>query len=193
MALLDIVRVPDPMLRERAKKVAKVTPAIQKLLDDMAQTMREAKGVGLAGPQVGVLQRVVVVEVEKNEEDPNMQYGSYQLVNPEIVKLSRDMEEGVEGCLSIPGYTGDVERHVTVELKALDHSGKPIKLKARGYLARVFQHEIDHLDGILFIDKMGTIAKLSSRGMLKEFEQDFKKCQLYAACACIAMPAHFAV
>lgn len=158
--MLDIVKVPDPILRQRAKKVAKVTPAVQKLLDDMAETMREAPGVGLAAPQVGVLQRLIVVDVQPDEEEPEAQSGFFQLVNPEIMKASRDMEEGPEGCLSIPGYQGDIERHVWVEVRALDHSGKPFRMKARGYLARVIQHEIDHLDGILFLDRLKSADKL---------------------------------
>ncbi len=172
MALLDIVLVPDPMLRERGKKVAKITPAMQRLLDDMAETMRDARGVGLAGPQVGVLQRIIVVEVPKDEEDPKMQYGFYQLVNPEIVKVSRELEEGVEGCLSIPGYTGDVERHASIELKGFDRNGKPIKVKARGYLARVFQHEIDHLDGVLYLDRLKSADKLHKLPPQEEMQDE---------------------
>src|SRR5438067_10923721 len=105
MAIIDIVKVPDPVLREKAKKVSKVTPAIQKLLADMTETMRTAPGIGLAGPQVAALQRLIVVEVLKDEEYPDMQFGFFQLVNPEIVRISKEIEEGVEGCLSIPGYT----------------------------------------------------------------------------------------
>ncbi len=160
MAILDIVMVPDPVLREKAKKVSKVTPAIQRLLDDMTETMRAAPGIGLAGPQVAVLQRLVVIEVLKDEEYPDMQYGFFQLVNPEIVRISKELEDGVEGCLSIPGYTGDVERFAAVEVRALDRAGKPVKIKARGFLARVFQHEIDHLDGVLYLDRLTGPEKL---------------------------------
>ena len=160
MAILEIVKVPAPVLRQKAKKVPKVTPAVQKLLDDMAETMRAAPGVGLAGPQVGILQRVIVVEVHKDEQDPDLQYGFYQVVNPEIVRVSREIEEGQEGCLSIPGYIGDVDRAFTVEVRGVDRSGKPLKVKARGFLARVFQHEVDHLDGILFLDRLASPDKL---------------------------------
>jgi peptide deformylase len=160
MAILDIVKVPHPVLREKAKKVAKVTPSIQRLLDDMAETMRVAPGVGLAGPQVGILQRVIVVEVPKDDEYPDLQYGFYQVVNPEIVRVSRDKVEGLEGCLSVPGYIADIERAVGVEVRGLDRNGKPLKVKARDYLARVFQHEIDHLDGILFLDRLASPDKL---------------------------------
>src|SRR5512143_934639 len=109
--MLEIVKVPAPVLRQKAKKVPKVTPAVQKLLDDMAETMRAAPGVGLAAPQVGVLQRVIVVEVQADEEEPEAQSGFFRLVNPEIMKASKEMEEGPEGCLSIPGYQGDIVRH----------------------------------------------------------------------------------
>ena len=160
MAILEIVMVPDPVLRAKAKKVSKVTPAIQKLLDDMTDTMREAPGIGLAAPQVGALQRLIVVEVLNDEEYPDMQVGFYQLVNPEIVRISKDVEEGLEGCLSIPGYTADVERFVAVEVRALDRSGKPVKIKAHGFLARVLQHEIDHLDGVLYLDRLTGPDKL---------------------------------
>jgi peptide deformylase len=158
--MLEIVTVPNPVLRQKAKKVSRLTPAIQKLLDDMTETMRQAPGIGLAGPQVGALQRVIVVEVLKDDEYPDMQYGFYQLVNPEIVRISNDVEEGLEGCLSIPGYTADVERFVAVEVRALDRSGKPVKIKARGFLARVLQHEIDHLDGVLYLDRLTSPEKL---------------------------------
>ena len=160
MAILEIVMVPDPVLREKAKKVSKVTPAIQKLLDDMTDTMREAPGIGLAANQVGALQRLIVVEVLNDEEYPDMQVGFYQLVNPEIVRISKDVEEGVEGCLSIPGYTADVERFVAIEVRAVNRSGKPVKIKARGFLARVLQHEIDHLDGVLYLDRLTSPDKL---------------------------------
>jgi peptide deformylase len=160
MAILEIVTVPDPVLREKAKKVSKVTAAVQKLLDDMAETMQQAPGIGLAGPQVRVLQRVIVVDVAKDEEHPDMQYGFFQLVNPEIVRVSREREEAPEGCLSIPGYTGEVERALAVEVRGLDRSGKPVKIKARGFLARVFQHEIDHLDGVLYLDRLTGPEKL---------------------------------
>src|SRR5713226_9163654 len=135
MAILDIVLVPDPVLREKAKKVSRVTVAVQRLLDDMAETLRQAPGVGLAGPQVRVLQRVIVVEVPKDEEHPDAQYGFFQLVNPEIVRVSQEREEAPEGCLSLPGYTGDVERASAVEVRGMDRSGKPVKINARGFLA----------------------------------------------------------
>ena len=160
MALREIKLVPDPILRQKAKKVPKVTPAIQKLLDDMAETMRDVKGVGIAGPPVGVLQRVLVVEVLPDEEHPELQTGFYQLVNPEIVGVSHELEEGREGCLSIPGYAGDVERAAAIEMKALDRNGKLIKIRAHGFMARALQHEVDHLDGVLYLDRLKSRDKL---------------------------------
>ncbi len=160
MALREILVVPHPILRQKSKKVAKVTPAVQKLLDELTETMRKAPGVGLAAPQIGVLQRVIVVEVKKDEEHPDWQYGFYPVVNPEIIRLSSETEEGSEGCLSIPGYVGDVERAAAVEVKGWDRHGKSIKVKARGFLARVFQHEIDHLDGVLYLDRLKSPDKL---------------------------------
>ncbi len=174
MAIREIVVVPDPVLRQKAKKVAKVTPAIQKLIDDMTETMRAASGVGLAAPQLGVLQRVIVVEVLKDEENPDLQYGFYQMANPEIVQVSREIEEGSEGCLSVPGYTGDVERYAAVEVKGLARNGKPIKVRARDYLARVFQHEIDHLDGILYLDRLQSPDKLHKLPAKEKMQDETK-------------------
>jgi peptide deformylase len=168
MAVREIKLVPDPILRQKAKKVTKVTPAVQKLIDDMTETMRDANGVGLAAPQVGILQRILVVEVKRDEQHPDIQEGFYQLVNPEITGVSKELEEGREGCLSIPGYVGDLERHVAVEVKALDRHGKPVKIRAYGYLARVLQHEVDHLEGILYLDRLKSPDKLYE---LKEDEQ----------------------
>ncbi len=118
----------------------------------MIETMREAPGVGLAAPQVGVGLRVIVVETPEDEEDP--QGGTQlQLINPEILKMDGE-QIGEEGCLSIPGYVGIIKRAENVTVKALNRKGKEVKVKARGYLARVLQHEIDHVDGILFTDRL---------------------------------------
>ena len=149
----EIRKIGDPVLRRKAKKVEKVSKDTQKLIDDMLETMRAAHGMGLAAPQVGVSQRVAVVELEQKEENP----GSgvvYALVNPEIIKQSDETWENQEGCLSIPGWRGDVERPMHITIKALDRSGNRIKLDLEGWVARAVQHEIDHLDGIMFIDKL---------------------------------------
>lgn len=152
----EIRKIGDPVLRKKAKKVEKVSKDTQKLLDDMIATMRKAKGMGLAAPQVGISQRIAVVEVEK--EDAGQVDASetvlYQLINPEVVKQSEDTWEHQEGCLSIPGWRGDVERPNKIVVRALDRDGNRIKIEAEGMLARALMHEIDHLDGVLYIDKL---------------------------------------
>ena len=149
----------NPTLRRKSKKVKKVTPAIQTLIDNMAETMRAAPGMGLSAIQVGVPLRVVIAEIPENEEDP--QSGKlYALINPEIVRASREVEEMEEGCLSIPGYVGFIKRPVAVTVKGLNRRGKPVRIEARGLLARVLQHEIDHTEGILFPNRLESPAKL---------------------------------
>lgn len=162
MAIRKIVTIHDgnPILRQKAKRVRRVTPAIQQLMDDMVETMRDAPGVGLSGPQVNVPLRVIVAEVPKDFEDPEAGTWLYTLANPEIVRRSREVEEGEEGCLSIPGLYGYVERPVAVTVSGLNRNGRRIRIKAEGFLARVLQHEIDHLDGILFIDHITDPGKL---------------------------------
>jgi peptide deformylase len=126
---------------------------LRTLAEEMAETMRSARGVGLAAPQVGILERVIVVETPEDEDEP----GSgrfYAVVNPEIGRASEEQVDGIEGCLSIPGYVGEVTRHETITLKGQDLRGRRIRIKAQGFLARVFQHEIDHLEGVLFIDQL---------------------------------------
>lgn len=145
MAVLPIRTFGDPALRERAREVEKVTRAHRQLIKDMIETMREAPGVGLAGPQVGVLERVFVYEVEDD-------LGA--LFNPRIVERSDEKVSEEEGCLSLPGLAYDVERSLTVTVEGLDEKGRPVTVEASGLLARVFQHETDHLDGVLFIDRL---------------------------------------
>ncbi len=152
MAIRTILTSEEPVLRQKAKKVRKIDASTQKLIDDMMETMAEAPGVGLAAPQVGVSLRVIVVETPEDEEDP--QGGTQlQLINPEILKTEGE-QIGEEGCLSIPGYVGIVKRAEHVTVKGLNRKGKEVKIKAHGYLARVLQHEIDHLDGVLFTDRL---------------------------------------
>jgi len=129
----------------------------------MVQTMRDAPGVGLAAPQVGISERIIVVEYSEEDDDPEAPASAatlYTLVNPEITRHSRNTVEGNEGCLSIPGYLGTVDRYEAVTVKALNHQGDPVKIKASGWLARVFQHEIDHLDGVLYIDRATEMYEL---------------------------------
>jgi peptide deformylase len=156
MAVREIITPANPALRQRARKVRSITPAVQELIDDMIETMRAAPGVGLAAPQIAVGQRVIVVEYAEPPEDgqaPAPAPRLYALVNPEIVRRSTETVAANEACLSVPGYFGEVERAQAVSLRALDRRGKPTRIKAEGWLARIFQHEIDHLDGILYTDR----------------------------------------
>jgi peptide deformylase len=162
MALRKIVTLPDAVLRRRAHTVTKFDKNLQTLIDDMIETMRDAPGVGLAAPQIGLSERIIVVEYYEREEDEEKEDAPkkvYALLNPEIVKKSEETLIGVEGCLSIPGLVGDVERHATIQVKGFNRHGKPMKLKAQGWLARIFQHEIDHLNGILFTDRATRVWK----------------------------------
>jgi peptide deformylase len=156
MALRRIIYPNNPVLRKKARRVREFDRELHMLLDDMAQTMQQADGVGLAAPQVEVSQRAIVVQLPDGEEWVE-EYGDeagklYQVVNPEIIRKSREMVDGVEACLSIPGYFGTVERHEAVTIRGQDRNGEAIRIKARDWLARVFQHEIDHLDGVLYTD-----------------------------------------
>ncbi len=162
--------VPNPLLREKAKAVRQITPAIETLIDDMIETMREAPGVGLAAPQVGVGIQVIVVEYAEGSENEEPEADGdieptpkpkklYAVINPEITRQSKETELGNEGCLSIPDYMGEVERFNTVTVKGLDRHGKSFKLKTKGWMARIFQHEIDHINGVLFIDRTENIWK----------------------------------
>ncbi|KPL82097.1 peptide deformylase [Thermanaerothrix daxensis] len=160
MALREIVTVPDPVLRRKAQKVRQFDADLQQLIEDMVETMRAAPGVGLAAPQVGVSQRVIVVEYG-DDEDESRPPRLYVVVNPEIVEVSPETEMGVEGCLSIPGLVGEVERHQRIVVKGQNRRGQPIKLKLQGWVARIFQHEIDHLEGILFTDRAVRVWKPS--------------------------------
>lgn len=159
MAIREIVTLGHPALRQKARKVTKFGPELKTLIDDMIETMRDAPGVGLAAPQVNVLERIIVIELPADEEE-GLPAALHAVVNPEIVKASRDKEEGEEGCLSIPGYLGEVERHLEVLVRGQDAQGKPLRVKARDYLARIFQHEIDHLEGVMFIDRVTDPTKI---------------------------------
>lgn len=156
MTVLPIIQPDNPLLRRQAQRVTDFDADLQILIDDMVETMTAAPGVGLAGPQVAQSQRLIVVRLPDDEESVE-EYGEdagklHVVVNPTIVWRSQDKVSGVEGCLSLPGLLGDVERHESIEVAGQDRQGQPIRLTASGWLARVFQHEIDHLDGVLYID-----------------------------------------
>jgi peptide deformylase len=152
--LRPIRKIGDPVLRKKAAKVDKVTKEIQKLVDDMVETMRKASGQGLAAPQVGVSLRVAVVETVKSDAEGKPIKELISLINPEIVKASADTWQHAEGCLSIPGWRGDVERPYQITVKALDRSGERVRFDADGMFARAIQHEVDHLDGVFYTDKL---------------------------------------
>jgi peptide deformylase len=164
MGLRTIVTLPDPVLRRKARPVSTFDKNLQTLIDDMIETMREAPGVGLAAPQVGIPERLIVIEYadppEEDEEEPKeVKPKLYVMANPEIVKASDEKVLGVEGCLSIPGLVGEVERFATVQVKGLNRRGQPMKVKAEGWLARIFQHEIDHVNGVVFPDRATRVWK----------------------------------
>lgn len=151
MARYKVVLAGDPVLRRIAHPVKEVNENIKKLLDNMAETLYHAKGVGLAAPQVGISKRVIVVDIGE---------GLFKLVNPEIV-ASSGIQDGAEGCLSVPDVVGNVKRSERVTVKALNEDGDEVTIDASGYLARAFQHEIDHLNGIIFTDKATAIERVS--------------------------------
>ncbi len=151
MAVLKIRTLPDPVLRRKAKKVTKIDGSIQKLIDDMIDTMRAASGAGLAAPQIGVPLRVAVIELPGEE--------LITLINPAIIKKQGERIVA-EACLSVPGYQGEIKRAVTVKVKAQDRQGKEIRLKGEELLAHALEHELDHLNGILYIDHVESPDKL---------------------------------
>lgn len=154
MAIREILTSEHPALRQKAKKVKKFDASLQKLIDDMIETMEDAPGQGLAAPQIGVSLRVMVVDALPGTDDSaDEKPVKLQLVNPEIIESQGEVA-GEEGCLSIPGYVGIVKRAQFITVKALNRKGKEVKLKASHNLARVLQHEIDHLDGILYTDRL---------------------------------------
>lgn len=156
MAILNILKDTEPALRKSCREVTEITPRILTLLDDMAETMRAANGCGLAAPQVGILRRIVVIETEDS--------GLIELINPKIIAYSGKQQEA-EGCLSVPGRWGIVDRPLHVTVKALNRHGEEITLKGTDLLARAFCHELDHLDGVLFTDK---VIRMLSRDEIEE-------------------------
>ena len=158
MAVRPIVQADNPLLRKKSKKVKRFGRALQNLINDMVETMHAVRGLGLAAPQIGVSQQVIVIQLPEDEEDP--QSGKlYVLCNPEIVKTAGE-EESEEGCLSVPGFVGDVRRAAAVTVKGFDRHGKKMRVKAEGLLARAFQHEIDHINGTLYIDRVDSPEKI---------------------------------
>jgi peptide deformylase len=165
MAILKVARLGHPVLRQVATPVAVDAiraPATQRLIDDMIETMREYNGAGLAATQVHLLEQIAVIEVLKNPRYPEApEIPLTVLVNPVVTALTEQMEDGWEGCLSIPDMRGVVPRYTAVRLQAYDREGQPIDLKATDFFARVIQHEIDHLQGIVYVDRMRDLRSLT--------------------------------
>jgi peptide deformylase len=159
MPLRKIVTLPDPILRRKARTVTSFDSELQSLVKDMIETLREAPGVGLAAPQVGISDRLIVVEYPEDDEQEDAPKKLYVVANPEIKEISAETELGIEGCLSIPGLHGEVERALSVTVKGLTRHGQSVRIKAKGWLARIFQHEIDHINGVVFTDRATKVWK----------------------------------
>ncbi len=163
MTVRRIYSFVDPVLRRQAQPVERVDRATRRLIDDMIDTMRAADGIGLAAPQVGVSRRIVVAELDD---------AVYALINPRVLRASRQTEIADEGCLSLPGYVGAVKRPTRVTVRGQDRRGKEVTIEAEGLLARCLQHEFDHLDGILYTDRMAPDARLRPVREADEAEDD---------------------
>lgn len=168
MTKLKLYEYPHPILKKKAEKVAAVDDNLRRLLDDMLETMYADNGCGLAAPQIGVSQRIVVIDIAGEGEEPAPMY----MVNPEIVWASEEKEICEEGCLSVPGQRAEVERPASVRIKYLDYNGESQEILAEDFLAVAAQHEIDHLDGILYIDR---ISRLKRQMLLKKLEKARKE------------------
>jgi len=172
MALLPIITAPDPVLKKKAKPVERVDGEIRTLMDDMLETMYAAPGIGLAAPQVGVSKRVIVVDVARDEEEPN----PLRMANPELVWVSDDDQSYEEGCLSLPEHYAEVVRPRAIRVRYIDHENEIRELETEGLLATCIQHEIDHLDGILFVDHISALKRnMILRKLLKAKKEEAKK------------------
>jgi len=165
MAILDILEFPDPRLRTEAKPVKEVDDSIRKLVDDMFETMYDAPGIGLAATQVNVHKRVIVMDVSEDKSQPLV------VINPKITVLEGPDHEYQEGCLSVPGFYENVSRPENIQLEALDRDGKPYELQPEGLLAVCIQHEVDHLNGKLFVDYLSNLKKQRIRKQLEKIHR----------------------
>ncbi len=152
MALREIIKLPHPTLRRKAHAIETFDKALQRLVDDMVETMRDEPGVGLAAPQINLSQRLIVVEYAEDDSVPDAEPKVFVVANPEITHTSDARVKGIEGCLSVPNLYGEVERAEAIRVEGQNQHGNKIKIAASGWLARIFQHEIDHLNGVLFVD-----------------------------------------
>ena len=171
MSIRKIVIEPDPILRKKSESLEKVDDEIRKLLDDMLETMYAAPGIGLAAVQVGILKRIIVIDISKDQEKKTPLF----LVNPEIISRSKKTSVYEEGCLSLPGHFAEIERPAECQVKFIDYDGKEKELVADGLLATCIQHEIDHLNGVLFIDYLSKLKKDMIVKKLIKQKKEFNK------------------
>jgi peptide deformylase len=153
MSLCEVIKLPNPVLRRKANKITEFGSDFQALVEDMIETMRNEPGVGLAAPQVNVSQRLIVVEYPEDDSIEDAVHKLFVVANPEFKSISKELVSGIEGCLSVPNLLGQVERSNMVIVTGLDRNGKKQTIHASGWLARIFQHEVDHLNGFLFVDR----------------------------------------
>ena len=171
MSIRKVVIEPDPILRKKSESLYQVNNDIRKLLDDMLQTMYAAPGIGLAAVQIGILKRIIVIDISKKEEKKNPIF----LINPEIIFQSKETSTYEEGCLSLPGHFAEIERPAKCKIKYIDYNGKKAELEAEGLLSTCIQHEIDHLNGILFIDYLSKLKKDMIIKKLKKQKKELDK------------------
>ena len=171
MSIRNIVIEPDPILRKKSESLYQVTNDTRKLLDDMLETMYTAPGIGLAAVQIGIPKRVIVIDISKKEEKKNPIF----LINPEIIFQSKETSIYEEGCLSLPGYFAEIERPAKCKIKYINYNGKKAELEAEGLLSTCIQHEIDHLNGILFIDYLSKLKKDMIIKKLKKQKKELNK------------------
>lgn len=167
MSVLEIRQYPDPVLKGKCRPVENITPDIHKLIDDMIETMYDAPGVGLAAPQVGIPIRLTVIDVSSDEE----KHPVLVLINPEIISYEGEIEEE-EGCLSVKGYYADVRRYEKVRVRAHDRNGNVVEVDGEGLLSRALQHELDHLDGVVFVDRLSPLKRELFKRKLKKMMQE---------------------
>ena len=171
MSKRPIIIEPDPILRKKSQSLENVDNDLRKLLDDMLETMYEAPGIGLAAVQIGILKRLIVIDISKEDKKKNPLF----LINPIITYKSKNTSSYEEGCLSLPGHFAEIERPSECHLEFLDYNGKKKKLEAQGLLATCIQHEVDHLNGILFIDYLSKLKKDMIIRKLKKHKKDLEK------------------
>jgi len=168
MSVLKILEVPNSLLKKKSEPVGSIDEALIKTLDDMLETMYQANGVGLAAPQVGILKRMLVIDASGKDEEPNPIF----VINPKITKKSEEMQECEEGCLSVPNQYAKVVRPAAITVEYQDKTGKKVVADLDGFMAVVFQHEIDHLDGVLYIDHLSALKR---KMLLKKVEKERKE------------------